>query len=198
MSNIYTNTSMEIKARLDIVDLINEHVSLARRGRNYWGLCLFHSEKTPSFSVNPEKQMFYCFGCKEAGDVFTFLMKLYKIDFKSAHNLLAARTGLQTGGFSHDAMQRLVVERKRRDEEKNLVIKLQSLIDDEYRRLIGLERWMYIILKSVKNQYDLERLEVVWALKNKDIVNYCLDALIEEEEAEKLAVIKYSRMVVGP
>ena len=74
MIKTYYNTTVEIKARLDIVDLISEHVRLARRGRNYWGLCPFHSEKTPSFTVTPEKQMIYCFGCKEAGVIFAFAM----------------------------------------------------------------------------------------------------------------------------
>jgi len=71
----------EIKSRVNIVDLISEHVTLKKAGRNFVGLCPFHKEKTPSFSVNPEKQIFYCFGCGEGGDVIAFLMKINDSSF---------------------------------------------------------------------------------------------------------------------
>ena len=62
----------DIESRIDIVDIIGERVELSRRGNRYWGLCPFHSEKTPSFSVSQERQLFYCFGCHQGGNVFTF------------------------------------------------------------------------------------------------------------------------------
>ncbi len=65
-----------VKLRLDILEIVGRHVSLKRAGRNYMGLCPFHQEKTPSFYVNPEKQMFKCFGCNEGGDTLSFLMKI--------------------------------------------------------------------------------------------------------------------------
>ncbi|RJQ11142.1 MAG: hypothetical protein C4551_01700, partial [Bacillota bacterium] len=65
----------EIRAKADIVSVIGEYVQLKRRGSNHVGLCPFHNEKTPSFTVTPDKQMFYCFGCQTGGNVFTFLMK---------------------------------------------------------------------------------------------------------------------------
>ncbi|BDG61369.1 DNA primase [Caldinitratiruptor microaerophilus] len=84
----------EVRERTDIVALIGEYVHLTRRGNRYWGLCPFHSEKTPSFSVNPERQMYYCFGCKAAGDVFRFVMEREHLTFYEAVVQLAARAGL--------------------------------------------------------------------------------------------------------
>ena len=65
----------EIRSANDIVDVISQYVRLQRRGANYFGLCPFHNEKSTSFSVSPSKQMYYCFGCGEGGNVITFLMK---------------------------------------------------------------------------------------------------------------------------
>jgi DNA primase len=84
-----------IKTKLDIVQLIGEHVPLKRTGRSYKGLCPFHDEKTPSFIVFPESQHFKCFGCGVGGDVFTFIMEREKLAFREALELLAERTGVQ-------------------------------------------------------------------------------------------------------
>jgi DNA primase len=65
----------EIRTRIDIADLIGEYVVLQKRGPRFVGLCPFHAEKTPSFTVTPEKGFFYCFGCGQGGDIFSFLMK---------------------------------------------------------------------------------------------------------------------------
>jgi DNA primase len=84
----------QIRDRIDIIDLISTYVSLSKAGQNYKGLCPFHSEKTPSFSVNPVRQMFYCFGCSVGGDAFTFLMKQEGMDFMEALRELSQRTGV--------------------------------------------------------------------------------------------------------
>ncbi len=84
----------EIKARLDIVQYIGEHVSLKKAGRTYKGLCPFHGEKTPSFTVFPESQNWHCFGCGEGGDIFTFAMKREGWDFVEALEALAQRAGV--------------------------------------------------------------------------------------------------------
>ncbi len=84
-----------LKDRLDIVSLVSERVSLKRRGRNWVGLCPFHTEKTPSFTVSPEKQMFYCFGCGAGGDAITFWMKIENLDFSDAVRDLADRLGIE-------------------------------------------------------------------------------------------------------
>lgn len=84
----------EIKEKNDIVSVISDYVSLRRAGRSFLGLCPFHSEKTPSFNVNPAKQFFYCFGCGTGGDVFSFLMKIENMEFLEAAHRLADRAGI--------------------------------------------------------------------------------------------------------
>jgi DNA primase len=90
----------EIKSRVDIVELISEYVALKKAGRNFLGLCPFHNEKTPSFTVSREKQIFYCFGCGERGDVFAFLMRLNNTTFPETLKFLANRTGVVLPNFS--------------------------------------------------------------------------------------------------
>lgn len=84
----------EAKRRADIVDLVSEYVTLKKGGKNFLGLCPFHKEKTPSFTVNRDKQIFYCFGCGEGGNVVTFLMKMNNMSFPEAVRHLAGKTGV--------------------------------------------------------------------------------------------------------
>ncbi len=84
----------EIKRRADIVELVSEYVTLKKGGKNFLGLCPFHKEKTPSFTVNRDKQIFYCFGCGEGGNILTFLMKMSDMSFPEAVRHLAGKTGV--------------------------------------------------------------------------------------------------------
>ena len=97
------NQIEEIKRKTDIVEIIGEYVDLKKAGRNYKGLCPFHGEKTPSFMVSQELQIFKCFGCSVGGDVYKFLEDYEKIDFPQALKILADRAGVKLrplGGFA--------------------------------------------------------------------------------------------------
>lgn len=85
----------ELTARSDIADVVGSYVSLTRKGNNLWGLCPFHSEKTPSFSVCPGKQMYYCFGCHKGGGVINFIMEIEGLSYIEAVRFLAQRANLQ-------------------------------------------------------------------------------------------------------
>jgi DNA primase len=91
----------EIRERINIVDLVSNYVNIKRIGKNYVGLCPFHSEKTPSFNVSEDKQMFYCFGCGVGGNVFTFLMKYENISFLEAAKSLAEKAGVSINIINH-------------------------------------------------------------------------------------------------
>ena len=84
----------EIKKKLDIVEVINRYLPLKKRGRHYMANCPFHGEKTPSFVVSPELQIFKCFGCGKAGDIFTFVQEFDHVDFKTALEDLAKMAGV--------------------------------------------------------------------------------------------------------
>lgn len=85
----------EIISRVDIVDVISEHVKLKRSGSSYTGLCPFHSEKSPSFSVSPDKQFYHCFGCGVGGNVITFVMEYENYTYQEALQELANRAGVK-------------------------------------------------------------------------------------------------------
>ncbi|MBQ7603517.1 MAG: DNA primase [Clostridia bacterium] len=94
MARIPQNVVEEIKYRSDIVRVVSEYVELKRAGRNMTGLCPFHSEKTPSFTVFPGTSSFYCFGCGAAGDVITFVMRIENLDYGDALRMLASKCGV--------------------------------------------------------------------------------------------------------
>ena len=93
----------EVRQTNDIVDIISQYVHLKRSGRNFFGLCPFHNEKSPSFSVSPDKHIFHCFGCGVGGNVFTFLTKIEGISFVEAVQMLAERSNIQLPTLQNSA-----------------------------------------------------------------------------------------------
>ena len=100
----------EIKSKNDIVDIVSQYVVLKRAGRNYMGLCPFHKEKSGSFCVSPDKQIFHCFGCGVGGNVFHFIRKIENLNFKESVEMLANRAGVElpvSGNFEDDKLAKL-------------------------------------------------------------------------------------------
>lgn len=195
----YTATADEIKQRLGIVDIISEYVTLTRRGQNHWGMCPFHDEKTPSFSVNSEKGYYYCFGCREGGDIFNFIMKYHYINFKAARDLLAVRAGIDTR-IDRGTYRRIQTAQKRRERIQYYKAKIKNSIHEEIKRLINIEQWTYLIINSICCETCLDRPTVKWALKTRDKVGFYLDELqginINKNPEYALVLIKESRGAV--
>ena len=117
----------EVRENNDIVEVISQYVHLKRSGRNYFGLCPFHNEKSPSFSVSPDKQIFHCFGCGVGGNVFTFISKIEGIGFKEAIENLADRAGIVLPKSSNN-------EDSRVEELKSKVYKVNNFTADYYHK----------------------------------------------------------------
>ncbi len=102
----------EVRAANDIVDVISGYVDLKKKGADYFGLCPFHNEKTPSFSVSRNKQIYYCFGCHEGGNVLSFLMKYENLSFQEAMQVLADRAGIALPKQEMNAAQKQAADRR--------------------------------------------------------------------------------------
>ena len=94
----FTSIKQRILDRVELFDVVSEHVSLKRRGKRWVGLCPFHAEKTPSFTVNPELGLFKCFGCGKGGDLFSFVQLRENVPFLEAMRILADRAGVEFSG----------------------------------------------------------------------------------------------------
>ncbi|MGE5397409.1 MAG: DNA primase [Chitinophagales bacterium] len=112
----YEDIVREIESKLDIVDIVSESCELTRKGNRYWGLCPFHSEKTPSFSVSREQQLYYCFGCHNGGNIFSFVMKQRNLEFRETVEFLAEKAGVDTTRYvstktaAKQSKERLILE----------------------------------------------------------------------------------------
>lgn len=102
----------QIKARVDLVELVQQHVRLRKQGREFSGLCPFHQEKTPSFSVNQQLQSWFCHGCQRGGDQFTFVELIEKTDFKGALQILAEQAGIELVQESPEVRRRTALRRR--------------------------------------------------------------------------------------
>ncbi|MFW6292240.1 MAG: DNA primase, partial [Spirochaetota bacterium] len=101
-SRIPDTTIDEVARRVDIVELVGRYVTLERKGQRYMGLCPFHSEKTPSFSVDPEAGLYYCFGCQRGGGVYKFVMEMEGLSFPEAVRQLGEEVGVEIAGSEED------------------------------------------------------------------------------------------------
>ncbi len=116
----------ELRERADIVEVISEHVQLKKAGRRLVGLCPFHDEKTPSFSVDPTKQFYHCFGCGEGGNIYSFLMKKEGLEFREAVERLAQRVGFRLHYEGVDP------ERRRQEGRRERLVRLHRFAADAY------------------------------------------------------------------
>ena len=124
----------EVRSRNDIVDIIGGYVRLQKKGSTYFGLCPFHNEKTGSFSVSPNKQMYYCFGCGAGGNVFTFLMQYENFTFGEAMQTLADRVGIDL------PQQEMSAAQKREADERTRLLEINKEAAKYFYTLLRGER----------------------------------------------------------
>ena len=137
----------EVRMKNDIVDVVSQYVKLNRRGNTYFGLCPFHNEKTPSFSVTPSKQMYYCFGCGAGGNVYNFVMEYENYTFGEALQQLADRAGVQLPKIEYSR------EAREKAEKRATLLEINKLAASYFyyqlRRENGSQAYAYLINRGV-------------------------------------------------
>lgn len=148
----------DVLSATDIISLINEYVPLQRRGANYLGLCPFHKEKTPSFTVSPEKQIYKCFGCGEGGNAFSFISKLENLDFRETMELLAERANIDVERYKVGKDNLPAISR----DEKEIVFNInKETAKYFYEALVEQVESPTSLLKDYLNKRKLDKTTIV-------------------------------------
>jgi DNA primase len=178
----------EIRDRANILEVISDYVSLKKAGKNYRGLCPFHSEKTPSFMVNEAKQMFHCFGCGEGGDVFAFLMKVEHYSFPQAIEQLAKRYGISLPS------REMTLGQKKEMAKRNLLFQINQIASEYYHHLLtqgrdGEEARRYLVQRGIGREM-IEDHRLGYSLDRWDgLVQHLRDKKVSLELAWELGLI---------
>jgi DNA primase len=141
---LHPDTLAEVKQRVDIVDIISTQVVLRKRGRDHVGLCPFHDEKTPSFSVNPDKQMYYCFGCGQGGDAIKFLMEIGKQSFGEVVFELAQRYQVPIKTLEPEQRQEIQRQITKRDQLYEIMAVTVNFYQQALRQPEGKTALLYL------------------------------------------------------
>jgi DNA primase len=178
----------EIRDRSSILEVVSDHVTLKKAGKNYRGLCPFHSEKTPSFMVNEEKQIFHCFGCGAGGDVFTFLMKVGNFSFPQAVEELAKRYGVNLPRRELSPVQ------KKEIAKKEILFQINQTVSEYFHSLLtrgreGEEGRRYLSQRGMRQEM-VEEHRLGYSLDRWDgLVQYLREKKVPLEMAWELGLI---------
>lgn len=179
----------EIRQSVDIVDLISEYVQLNKQGRNYFGLCPFHGENTPSFSVSPEKQIFHCFGCGAGGNVFSFLMEMEGLSFIEAVQMLANK-----GDVELQIAHPVTKKESRQSNDMHQMIEAHELLRKFYHHILVNTKDGQHALDYLKDRgftkESLEKFQIGYALHSWDFtVKFLASRGFTHELIEKAGLI---------
>ena len=178
----------DIRNTADIVDIISEVVILKKSGRNYLGLCPFHQEKTPSFTVSPDKQIFHCFGCNEGGNVFSFLMKHQGMTFPEAVRTLARRYGISLPREERSP------EQKKAESERQRLLTVNALAAEYFHHCLvngngGTPARAYFARRGIESDI-IEKFKLGYAPTGWDnLLNYLQTKSISPRVAEQAGLI---------
>lgn len=177
------STVEEVRQATDIVDVISQYVRLQKRGKNYLGLCPFHTEKTPSFTVNREKGLYHCFGCGVGGNVFTFLTQYEKISFSEALRQLAARANITLPSYNREKQNDV-------DEVLDVNEKAAGYYRDMLRSDEGADALSYLREKRKFTEETIDKFMLGYAPDRWDgLLNYLRKKGIDERVIEKSGLI---------
>ncbi len=193
MTRIPEETIEAVRSKTDIVDLIGEYVQLTKRGKNWFGLCPFHGESTPSFSVSEDKQLFHCFGCGASGNAITFVMDIENSPFTEAVVRLAERTGIE---IDRSAGEGAATGSQTRHEFKSM-LEAHSLASNFYSHLLlntveGEEALQYLEKRGFTRE-SIEKYGIGWSLHDREALSGLLkrkDFDMKEMERAGLCIMK--------
>ncbi|MGI5879494.1 MAG: DNA primase [Syntrophomonadaceae bacterium] len=189
MTRLYDDQVLrEIESRIGILDVVGETVQLTRKGNRYWGVCPFHEEKTGSFCVTPEKNMFYCFGCHAGGDLFTFVMRRDNLDFKEAVALLATRSGVE--------IKPLSPESRRQKDKLRQVIEVNQIVSQYFMQSLtspqGEKALDYLLKRGITTE-TIQHFQIGYALPAwNDLEEFLLRKAYSQEAVKYSGLIKRS------
>jgi DNA primase len=178
----------EIRNAVDIVELIGSVVALKKRGKNYVGLCPFHHEKTPSFNVSPDRQMYHCFGCSVGGNVFTFMMQHEKVSFIEAVRVLAERAGISLPTYESEQAEQAASE----NEQLYTVMRLAGLFF--YRQLTATPEGEFALKYFHQRGFSdetIRRFGLGYSLQSWDgLIKHMQQQGIHESQLEKAGLVR--------
>lgn len=181
----------EVAERLSIVDVVSEYVQLRRAGANFSGLCPFHAEKTPSFNVNPAREIFHCFGCGAGGNVFSFIMKIEGLSFPEAVKLMARKAGVEI------EERQLSPAEKQAQSERQTFQRINELTATFYRSILeekpeGAVAREYLVKRAATGEIA-EAYRLGFAPDRSDVlVQHLKTNSVDLESAQKLGVVRKS------
>ncbi len=179
----------QLKQRNNIVSIISKYVRLEKKGNKYWACCPFHNEKTPSFAVSEDEGFYYCFGCKESGDVISFIMKYESCDFAEAVEILAKNAGMEVPEFVGD---------KEIIEKKKLKERILKLLDAAYKHY---QENLYLpvakpaqdyIKKRNFTRHELEDFKMGYAVDWNEMINYLRNKGFTYKEMVEAGVARHN------
>ena len=190
MSPLFSDDVLDnIRQRFDIVDIVGKYVTLRKSGRNFLGLCPFHSEKTPSFSVSSEKQIFHCFGCGVGGDVIRFMMEIESLNFQEAVTQLA-----NDGGINLPDANKYQFQFDPKEKQKNEIIQIYELTAKFYHYLLletghGKKAYNYLLKRGFSGDI-IETFNIGYSPTARDTLkNFLKKRGFNEDVIEKAGLI---------
>ncbi|MCX7965881.1 MAG: DNA primase [Syntrophorhabdaceae bacterium] len=171
------DTYDEILNRIDILDVVSKYVKLRRAGKDFVGLCPFHQEKTPSFTVSPEKQIFYCFGCHEGGNVINFLMKYENLNFKEAVESLSRQYGIKITSYGGS-------------KRTSTFDAMGKLADYFLKNLKNTPHAMDYLLKRGIKEHTIEEFKIGYSDRKIDLNRFLKESEIQKDILMSTGIIK--------
>lgn len=156
----------EIKSKLNVEEVISGYLHIQKAGRNWKAKCPFHNEKTPSFVISPERQMWYCFGCNEGGDIFTFIMKIEGLEFRDALKLLAEKAGVQLENRGYDNSK----ERGEKSKALEVLYTSRKFYEECLKIKTGKKAFEYLLERGLSKEI-IEKFQLGYAPDSWDLLS---------------------------